>query len=116
MTTAAQRKGDRAELELAARLTELIGTPVRRKLGAGRTDDAGDLDGVDGWCIQAKSYRDPVRAIRDGLAELDNQQANAGARYGAVMVRRPGGRWIAVLDLDRFAEVVIATRPLSEST
>lgn len=107
MTSSAKRKGDRAELELADRLSTLVGIRVRRKLGAGRSDDAGDLDGLD-WTLQVKSYRDVARAIRDGLDELDEQQLNAGTRYAAVMVRRSGGRWIAVLDLARFVEVVVA--------
>lgn len=116
MTSSPQRKGDRAELELAGLLTELLGGPVRRKLGAGRRDDAGDLDGVIDWTLQVKNYRDVGRAIRVGLDELDAQQANDGARFGAVMVRRPGGRWVAVLDLPRFAAVIMAARPRSEST
>jgi hypothetical protein len=41
MTAPAKRKGDAAEREAAALLHDLTGWPVRRKLGAGRTDDEG---------------------------------------------------------------------------
>ena len=46
MTSTSRRKGDRAEIEAAALLHDWTGYPVRRKLGAGRADDVGDLDGI----------------------------------------------------------------------
>lgn len=36
-----------AELEAARTLSALLGFPIRRKLGAGRADDVGDLDPRD---------------------------------------------------------------------
>ena len=44
MTSSSKRRGDRAELEIARILEDLLGYRIRRKLGAGRTDDTGDLD------------------------------------------------------------------------
>ena len=44
MTAPAKAKGDRAEREAAAILADELGAPVRRKLGAGRRDDQGDLE------------------------------------------------------------------------
>ena len=38
--------GTSAEREVAALLSDLLGFRVRRKLGAGRADDTGDLDGI----------------------------------------------------------------------
>ena len=46
MTNPQKRKGDAAELEVARLVADLTGYPVRRKLGAGRADDTGDLDGI----------------------------------------------------------------------
>lgn len=107
-----KRKGDAAELEAARRLAALTGWPIRRKLGAGRQDDSGDLDGVPDTCIQVKSYRDQTRAVREILAELPAQQANAGAMFAAGLVRRPGGHWYAVMDLNQLATLLReATRP-----
>jgi hypothetical protein len=97
----AKRKGDAAELEAARLLADHTGFPVRRKLGAGRTDDCGDLDGLPDTCVQVKAYRDITRAIREVLDELPGQQTNSGATFGFGMVRRPGGRWFAVLTIEQ---------------
>lgn len=112
MSHPSKTKGDRAELELARSLADLTGWPVRRRLGAGRSDDAGDLDGLPDTCAQVKAYRDITRAIRETLDELPTQQANAGTTFGVGFVRRPGGRWFAVLTLDQLATLLReATRP-----
>jgi hypothetical protein len=97
MTNSSKSKGDRSELEAARLLAELTGWPVRRKLGAGRLDDTGDLDGVPETTIQVKAYRDIQRAIRECLAELPAQQANAGTTFAMGMIRRPGGRWLVAM-------------------
>jgi len=64
MTNPQKAKGDRAELEAAALLTEALGLPVRRKLGAGRIDDTGDLDGVPGQVVQVAIWADTAAAAR----------------------------------------------------
>ena len=46
MTNPQKAKGDAAEREIATMINALTGWPVRRKLGAGRADDTGDLDGI----------------------------------------------------------------------
>ena len=112
MPNPAKRKGDAAELEVARQLAALTGWPVRRKLGAGRTDDTGDLCGVPSTTLQVKSYGDCQRAIREGLGDLARQQANSGDPFGAVLVRRRGGHWIAVLTLEGLATLLReATEP-----
>jgi len=114
MTTPAKRKGDTAELEAARHLAALTGLPARRKLGAGRTDDTGDIDGIPNTTIQVKSYADVARAIREGLPELAEQQNNASTTFAALLVRRRGGRWAVVMDLDQYATYIRET--LSERT
>ena len=103
MTNPSNRKGDRAELEAAKLLTDLLGYEVRRALGAGRADDVGDLYGIPNTVIQVKAYRDVTRAVADGLADSERNQANAQALFGAAMIRRPGGRWFFALTPDQFA-------------
>lgn len=100
-----KRKGDEAEREIAAVLGQLLGLDVRRMLGAGRQDDVGDLHGIPGVCAEVKNYRDVTAAIRDGLNDLDREQPNSGEPFGVVFVRRPGGRWVAVMDLTRWADL-----------
>jgi hypothetical protein len=112
MTNSAKSKGDRAELEAAALLTDLTGWPVRRKLGAGRLDDCGDLDGLPDCCVQVKSYFDPRRAIAEILAELPAQQANARTTFAAGFFRRRGSRWGVIMTPEMFCALLReATKP-----
>jgi hypothetical protein len=99
----AKRKGDKAELEVQGIIRDLLGIPARRKLGAGRADDMGDIDGVDSTCIQVVSYSDIVRAIGEKLPECVAQQERMGATFGATFVRRPGGRYVVVLTPEQWA-------------
>ena len=103
MTNPQKRKGDAAERELAALIADLTGWKVRRKLGAGRLDDQGDLDGVPDTTVEVKNYTDITRALREGLADLEREQANAGTLHGVCFVRRPGGRWVAAMTLEQWA-------------
>ena len=103
MTNPQKRKGDAAERELAKQLSNLLGFTVRRKLGAGRQDDEGDLDGLPDCTGQAKNYSDVLRAIREGLPAVEQQQANAATTHGVLFVRRRGGQWIAIQTLAQWA-------------
>lgn len=109
MTSAAKRKGDRAELELAALLTDQLGIPLRRKLGAGRSDDTGDIDGLPGWTIECKNYRSIVDGLNAGLNDSVREQANAGTPHGVAFIRRPGGRWFAAMTLEQWCTVARET-------
>lgn len=95
MANASKRKGDSAERELAGILADHLGVNVRRKLGAGRMDDAGDIDGLANVTIEVKSYRDIGRAIRDGIDDCEREQLNAGTPFGVAFIRRPGGIYVA---------------------
>lgn len=99
-------KGDRAELEVAALLSDLLGFTVRRKLGAGRKDDTGDLDGIPDTVVQVVNYRDLWAAMRIKPPASEKQQANAGATFGATAVRMVGGRWLFVLTPSQYTTYV----------
>ena len=103
MTNPQKNRGDRAERELAGILTDLLGYTVRRKLGAGRADDTGDLDGLPETTVQIKDWRNILAAINSAMNDLPTQQANAGTTHGVAFIRRPGGRWIAVMSPEQFA-------------
>lgn len=112
MTSRQRVKGNNAEREAALLLAQLTGWPVRRRLQEGRADDTGDLEGVPDTTLQVKNYIDTLRAIREGLPELRAQQQRAGTLFGALLVRRRGGRWVAVLELDQLAVLLReATNP-----
>ena len=104
MTNPQKRKGDSAERELAKHLSDLLGFTVRRKLGAGRQDDEGDLDGLPDCTAQAKNYTDVLRAIREGLPAVEQQQKNAATTHGVLFVRRRGGQWIAIQTLTQWVD------------
>ena len=99
-------RGDRAEREIAALLTELLGQPIRRKLGAGRLDDTGDLDGLTGWTLQVADWSDALRAVREKPIAAEAQRLRARDPYAATFVKLRGGLWRSVQTLEQFAEVV----------
>lgn len=106
MTNSQKAKGDRAERELAAILAVELGVNCRRKLGAGRQDDRGDLDleiNSTPIVVQVADYTDPLRAIREKLPTVHTQTVNAGATLGVLAVRRRGGQWMFVIDAPMFA-------------
>ncbi len=102
MTNPQKAKGDRAELEVARLVADLTGYPVRRKLGAGRADDTGDLDGIPQTTVQVKNFKDTTRAIREAIDDLENQRVNAGTPFAVAFIRRPGGRWLAVSTIEHW--------------
>jgi hypothetical protein len=106
MPNPSKAKGDRAELEVAALLTDLLGFPIRRKLGAGRADDTGDLDGIPDTVVQVANYADWVRAMRIKPPASETQQANAHATFGVTAIRMPRGRWLFVMTPNQFATYV----------
>jgi hypothetical protein len=103
MTSGAKRKGDRSELEAAAVLHDLTGWPVRRKLGAGRLDDVGDLDGFPDTVVQVAAWGDVLRAVREKPVAAERQRERAGTTFAATMVRLRGGVWRVVLTPEQFA-------------
>jgi hypothetical protein len=105
VTGSAKRKGDAGEREAAQLLHDLLGYPVRRKLGAGRADDEGDLEGLPDTTIQVVSRSTDVVAVgvvRKPL-EADQQSRNAGTTFAATMLRVRGGTWRIVLTPEQFA-------------
>lgn len=103
MGNPAKRKGDNAEREVQALVRELTGWPARRKLGAGRQDDIGDIDGVPDTVIQVAAYTDAVRAMREKVPACVVQQERAGATFGATFLKRPGGKYVVVLTPEQWA-------------
>jgi hypothetical protein len=103
VTHSSKRKGDKAELEVQGLLRDLLGVPARRKLGAGRTDDMGDIDNVPDTCISVANWASLDRAVREKLPELEQQQARSGATFAAMFCRRRGGKYVVVLTPEAFA-------------
>jgi hypothetical protein len=108
MANPQKTKGNRAELQAAELLTELLSVPVRRKLGAGRQDDTGDLDGVPDHIVQVANWADVAAAARIKPREAEQQRLNAGAGHAATMIRFRGGTWRMVLSPEQWARLLRA--------
>lgn len=108
MAHPSKRKGDKGELEAAAICTELFGLPVRRKLGAGRKDDTGDLDGLPRHVVQIADWANIAAAVRIKPKEAEQQRVNAQAEHAATMIRLRGGEWRVTLTLEQWARYVKA--------
>lgn len=102
MTSPARRKGKTGELDAVAAL-QAYGWPARRRLLNGRRDDHGDIDGVPYTTIEVKWREDLVDAVRGGLSDLRREQ---NTPYGGVLIRRRGGRFIVVQELDQWHQVL----------
>ena len=111
MANPQKAKGDRAELEAAEALTTLLGTPIRRRLGAGRIDDTGDLDGVPGHVVQVANWADTAAAARVKPPEAEQQRINAQATHAATLVRFRGGTWRVVLTLEQWQRYLKCIAP-----
>lgn len=96
MTGSAKRKGDRAEREICALMSELTGYNIKRALGAGRREDVGDAFGLPGAVIQIADWKDVLRAVREKPLEAERQMTNAGVDLAWTFVRLRGGVWRAV--------------------
>jgi hypothetical protein len=118
VTGPGKRKGDKAELEVQGLLRELLGVPARRKLGAGRRDDVGDIDGVPDTVIQVvNAPSDTLRAVREKPLECEEQRAryvtyqwdHNGVEhvdrrtFAATFVRLRGGEYRVVLTPEQWA-------------
>lgn len=103
MAHPSKRKGDSAELEAARILSDLLGVPAKRALGAGRKEDTGDIFGVPDLTVQVANYKNIATALNEKLAECPVQQERAGTTFGACMIRRPGGRWFVAMTPEQFA-------------
>jgi hypothetical protein len=103
MTNSSKRRGDYAEREAAAILADLLGYPMRRKLGAGRHDDQGDLDGMPATTVQVAAWGDALRAVREKPLDAEQQRTRAHSTFAVTMIRLRGGVWRVVLTPDQFA-------------
>ena len=113
MANPAKRRGDDFERHVQGWLREHLGVPARRKLGAGRRDDVGDIDLVPDTTISCAAWDDLGRAVREKLPELVVQQERAGSSFGAMFVRRRGGKFVVVMTPDQWAALWREAQPLA---
>ena len=103
MSNPSKDKGDRGEREAAALISGLLGYEVKRKLGAGRAEDTGDMHGLPDTVIQVANWANvSAAAIRKPIG-AESQRLNDGATFAATLVRFRGGIWRVVLTPEQWA-------------
>lgn len=106
MANASKAKGDRAEREaveyLCASVPDLVVPNAMRMLGAGRSDDVGDLRVFADVAVQVRNYKlDSIgAAVRSSAVDAVAQAANGLLPHGLGLVPFPRARagtvrWIA---------------------
>ena len=106
MSNSQKDKGDKAEREAAELISELTGYEVRRKLGAGRKDDEGDLEGLPNVTIQVANWKNTASAAIQKPKGAEDQRENAGTDYAATFVRFRGGTFRVVLTPEQWLAYV----------
>jgi hypothetical protein len=101
-----------AEREVAAMLNDQLGVNVTRRYNLGTREDIGDICDLPRTCIQVAAYADLDRAVREKLPELERQQANARADFGAMFCRRRGGSYVVVMSPAMFFQLWREAQPV----
>lgn len=106
MSNPQKRKGDKAEREACALLTEFTGYEVERRFGAGQDNDKGDLVGIPNFCVQVADWQNKSAACLIKPREVEQQRKNAGVDYAMTMIRFRGGHWRVVMTVEQFAKLI----------
>jgi len=88
MTSAAKRKGSQYERDVVKWLVSMGYPCAERAYGAGRHDDVGDIDGINGVVIECKNEK-AIR-IPQYLRELEDEMTHADAETGVVLIKKRG--------------------------
>ena len=112
MSNPSKRKGDKAEREAATLITDVTGFSARRMLGAGRTDDVGDIDtAIPSTVVQVADWQNRLRAMMEKPLGAEAQRLNAGATFAATFIRSRGGIFRVVLTPEQWATYVSESLP-----
>lgn len=100
-------KGTAAESAVRDFLQE-SGWPSIERLALSGGRDRGDLTGMPGWVHEVKNHKS--YSFSEWLKETEEERVNAGAKYGALWVKRHGkGQprdWFVVLDGQTFVRLL----------
>lgn len=116
MGNISSQRGAQGERDASRLLNDLLFAGievVKRKLGAGRAEDTGDLHGLEGFTIQVAARANLGQVLQDKTLECERQQAHAREPFGVTLMKlppRPGKpqQWRFVLTPDQFADVYAA--------
>lgn len=104
---AAKQKGTRWESAIVEFLTGLGWVNAERRALHG-TQDKGDIAGIPGVVIEAKSQA--RHSLAEWLTEAETERINAGARIGVAWIKRRGftspGKGYVLMSGDTFTELL----------
>ena len=113
MSNPQKNKGDRAEREACALLTEFTPYEVERRFGAGQDKDKGDLIGIPNTIVQVCDMKNKSEAVLRKPRESEQQRLNAKVDHAITMVRfnkRPscaeGDNWRVVMTIEQYARLI----------
>lgn len=107
MTSPQRRKGSAFELQIVAYLKSHGFPYAERAYGAGRPDDVGDVNGLVGWCIEAKNHKS--MNLAGWATEAAAEAMNARCPWWAVIAKRrnrPVEDAYVVMPLSQFARLL----------
>lgn len=104
---ASKVKGTRFETEVVSYLNA-HGFPYAERRALHGTDDRGDVAGLPSWVLECKAHASITLA--DFMDEVVVEKANAGAPFGAAIVKRRNKsveRAYVVIELRDFVEALV---------
>lgn len=107
MTSPQRRKGSLFELGIVKYLRDHGFPFAERAYGAGRPDDVGDIDGIPGWCLEAKCHK--TLELARWADEAAREAETARCPWWAVIAKRRGkpiDQAYVVMDLKTFARLL----------
>ena len=110
MSNHSHRKGAAAEREAAGILSDQLGLDIKRKLGAGRAEDTGDMYGIPNTTVQVANWpSNYLASVRVKCEDAEQQAINAGNDFSFAFIRLRGGLWRAVMTPQQIATYVRET-------
>jgi Holliday junction resolvase len=88
MSSPQKNKGSQYERDVVKWLRTMGYPCAERAYGAGRHDDVGDIDGINGVVIECKNEK-AIR-IPQYLRELEDEMTHADAETGVVLIKKRG--------------------------
>ena len=88
MSSPQKIKGSQYERDVVKWLRSMGYPCAERAYGAGRHDDVGDIDGINGVVIECKNEK-AIR-IPQYLRELEDEMTHADAETGVVLIKKRG--------------------------
>ena len=88
MSSPQKIKGSQYERDVVKWLRSMGYPCAERAYGAGRHDDVGDIDGINGVVIECKNEKS--FRIPQYLRELEDEMTHADAETGVVLIKKRG--------------------------